>query len=137
MRQKAVSATKKEDLMTLPNTPDMWSYREDVASTRDIVGYSIEATDGDIGKVDKANNETGSSYLIVATGPWIFGRTVMLPAGVIQRIDHEDKVVHVNRSKEDIKNAPEYQQGHHEDEGYRSQLGGYYDSPNPGGPGSA
>jgi hypothetical protein len=45
----------------------MWSYREG----------SIEATDGDIGKVDKANNETDetdSSYLLVATGPWIFGK---------------------------------------------------------------
>lgn len=122
--------------MAIPDMPDMWSYREDVARTGDIVGYSIEATDGDIGKVDKANNETGSSYLVVATGPWIFGRTVMLPAGVIQRIDHEEKVVHVNRSKEDIKAAPEYHEEHHEDEGYRSQLGGYYGSQDRGTPGS-
>ena len=44
--------------MASPSTSNMWSYREGVASTDDIVGFSIEATDGDIGKVDKANNET-------------------------------------------------------------------------------
>ena len=60
--------------MASPSTSNMWSYREGVASTDDIVGFSIEATDGDIGKVDKANNETDSSYLLVATGPWIFGK---------------------------------------------------------------
>jgi hypothetical protein len=55
-------------------SPGIWSYREGVASIGDIVGFSIEATDGDIGKVDKANNETDNSYLLVATGPWIFGK---------------------------------------------------------------
>lgn len=42
----------------------VWSYRRGVLDTgADISGYSIHATDGDIGKVDKGNNETGSSYL--------------------------------------------------------------------------
>ena len=112
--------------MVSPGMSDMWSYREGVAATDDIVGFSIHATDDDIGKVDKANNETGSSYLIVATGPWIFGKTVMLPAGVIERIDRENQVVHVNRSKDDIKNAPEYDEERHEDETYRTGLGDYY-----------
>src|SRR5579863_4083309 len=87
----------------------IWIYQQGVMDAAgDITGYSIHATDGDIDKVDKANNETSSSYLIVSTGPWIFGKTVMLPAGVVERIDHQDKVVYVRRSKDDIKNAPEY-----------------------------
>ena len=60
----------------------MWSYREDLLDPGDIGGYSIHAIDGDIGKVDKHDIETGRSYLLVSTGPWIFGKTVMLPAGV-------------------------------------------------------
>jgi hypothetical protein len=107
---------------------DMWHYREGAAPIEDIVGFSIEARDGDIGKVDKANADTGSAYLIVATGSWIFGRTVMLPAGVIERVDYKAKVVHVNRAKEDVKNAPEYEEHRRDDETYRSELGGYYDS---------
>jgi hypothetical protein len=106
---------------------DMWHYRDGGAPTEDIAGFSIEARDGEIGKVDKANAETGMAYLIVATGPWIFGRTVMLPAGVIDRIDYKRQVVHVNRDMDDIKNAPEYDGSGHDDDGtYRSGLGDYY-----------
>ena len=109
----------------------IWSYRvgvlgADDLDTTDITGYSIHAVDGDIGKVDKHNNETGSAYVLVATGPWIFGKTVMLPVGVIERIDHENKIVHVSVTKDQIKNAPEYDANRHEDEGYRNDLGGYY-----------
>ena len=112
--------------MAGPTTIVMWSYREDLLDPGDIGGYSIHAIDGDIGKVDKHNAETGQSYLLVSTGPWIFGKTVMLPAGVIERIDHENKIVYVNRTKDDIKNAPEYEEGRQDDETYRTGLGDYY-----------
>jgi len=115
---------------------DMWHAREGAAPAEDIVGFSIEATDGEIGRVAKANSQTGSAYLIVATGPWILGRTVMLPAGVIERIDYKAQVVHVNRSKDRIKNAPEYHEERHGDETYRSELGGYYGSQDHGPPDS-
>ena len=103
----------------------LWSYPEAVGMG-DVTGYAIHATDGEIGKVDKANNETDSNYLIVATGPWIFGKTVMLPAGVISRVDRESETVHVGLTKEQIKNAPEYSEGAHENEAYRGELGRYY-----------
>ncbi len=54
-------------------------------------GFKVEATDGDIGKVDEATYEVGSSYIVVDTGPWIFGRKVVLPAGMIERIDLDKK----------------------------------------------
>jgi hypothetical protein len=64
---------------------------EAVADVRDqgidLSSFEVEAVDGSIGKVDKPTNETGGSYLIVDTGPWIFGKKVVLPAGVITRID--------------------------------------------------
>jgi hypothetical protein len=104
----------------------MWHYREGGAPTEDIAGFDVEATNGHVGKVDKANAETGSAYLIVDTGPWIFGRTVMLPAGIITRIDYTHKVVHVARAMEDIKDAPEYEEHRHDDPTYRDDLGGYY-----------
>ena len=50
----------------------------------------------------------------------------MLPAGVIDRIDRENEVVHVSRTKDEIKNAPEYHQDHDQDESYRGELDGYY-----------
>ena len=104
----------------------MWSFAEDVADPGDISGYSIHAIDGDIGKVDKHDAEAGRSYLLVATGPWILGKTVMLPAGVIERIDHENETVYVARTREQIKAAPEYEADRQDDHAYRSDLGGYY-----------
>jgi len=32
----------------------------------------------------------------------------MLPAGVVDRVDHTDRTVHVSRTKEQIKNAPDW-----------------------------
>jgi hypothetical protein len=104
----------------------IWSYRVEITDPGDISGYSIHALDGDIGKVDKHDIDAGRSYLLVATGPWIFGKTVMLPVGVIDRIDHEEKVVHVKLTKDQIKAAPEYHEDRPEDEHFRNELGGYY-----------
>jgi hypothetical protein len=114
---------------------DVWTYREtpglstDLAST-DITGFQVEAIDGSIGKVDDATYEVGSSYIVVDTGPWIFGKKVMLPAGVIQRIDEAERKIFVNRTKDEIKNAPEFDHSTIADDAYRGQLGSYY---GPGG----
>ena len=114
---------------------DVWTYREraslgsDLTST-DITGFEVEAIDGSIGKIDEATYEVGSSYVVVDTGPWIFGKKVMLPAGVIQRVDEAEKLVFVNRTKDEIKNAPELDQSMMSDDAYRGRLGSYY---GPGG----
>ena len=112
-------------------TTDMWTYREGVAtagvSPRNVVGYGVEATDGSIGKVDDATYDVGSSYLVVDTGPWIFGKKVMLPAGVIENVDHDDEKIMVDRSKDEIKHAPEIDQTTLDDEASRMRLGSYYD----------
>lgn len=106
---------------------DMWHYRDGGAPTEDIAGFAIRARDGEIGKVNRANAETGAAHLIVDTGPWIFGRTVMLPAGVIERIDYKHRVVQVNRDRDQIKNAPEYEEAGPDDgASYRDGLGAYY-----------
>ena len=92
----------------------------------DIVGFEIEATDGGIGKVDEATYDVGASYVVVDTGPWIFGKKVMLPAGVIQRVDLDTETIFVDRTKDEIKNSPEFDENMYRDESYRTQLGSYY-----------
>ena len=91
-----------------------------------LVGFEIEATDGGIGKVDEATYDVGASYVVVDTGPWIFGKKVMLPAGVIQRVDLDSQTLIVDRTKDEIKNSPEFDENMYRDESYRSQLGSYY-----------
>ena len=112
----------------MPDTDriEMWSYRVDMRDPGDIAGYSIHATDGEIGKVDKHDIDAGRRYLLVDTGPWIFGRTVMLPAGVVERVDHVHGTVYVARTKDQIKHAPEYQENRRDDDAYHDELGEYY-----------
>ena len=115
---------------------DPWRYRDDVGiAGTDLVGYKVEATDGGIGKIDRASHEVDASFLVVDTGPWIFGKKVMLPAGVVNHVDHDERKVYVDRSKEQIKAAPEYDEVSHADPVYRDKLGGYYgDTYGPTGP---
>ncbi|GGB72706.1 hypothetical protein N798_11545 [Knoellia flava TL1] len=105
----------------------MWSYRGgDDWSSMNLTGYTVEATDGDIGKVDEASTEVGANYIVVDTGPWIFGKKVMLPAGVISSVDTSDERVRVDRSKDEIKASPEFDETSYRDPAYREDLGGYY-----------
>ncbi|MEU4368686.1 PRC-barrel domain containing protein [Micromonospora chersina] len=107
---------------------DPWSYRDDAGVTGvDLVGYKVEASDGGIGKVDRASHEVNSSFLVVDTGPWIFGKKVMLPAGTVNHVDHDERKVYVDRAKDQIKAAPEYDETTDTDPAYRDKLGGYYD----------
>jgi hypothetical protein len=99
---------------------------DDERAATDLAGYDVEATDGGIGSVDKANYEVGDAYLLVDTGPWIFGRTVLLPAGTVRHVDHAEKKVYVDRTKEQIKNAPEYDADTFSSPEYRDRVGGYY-----------
>jgi len=90
----------------------------------EIVGYDVEATDGGLGKVDESSLEAGSAYVVVDTGWWIFGKKRMIPAGVIESIDHENGQVFVGLSKEEIKSAPDFAEEHRKD---RSGYDEYYE----------
>jgi hypothetical protein len=104
---------------------EIWTFRSDVPhGGADLSGFEVEARDGKIGKIDDATGEAGSSYVVVDTGPWIFGKKVMLPAGVIRGVDRDEKIVYVDRTKDEIKNAPELAGDSYDV--YRQRLGDYY-----------
>jgi hypothetical protein len=107
---------------------NMWEYghdQEDWASRR-LVGYKVEATDGGVGKIKDAMIESGAHAVVVDTGPLFLGSKVVLPAGLISRVDHDAEQVHVAATKDQLKNAPEYDEGVGMDPSYRESLNGYY-----------
>src|SRR5829696_2937463 len=106
---------------------DLWSWRDTARShTTDLVGFQVVATDGAIGNLDAATYDVGGSYIVVDTGFWIFGKKRMLPAGVIDRIDYDDRKVYINLTKDEIRQAPDYDAEREREEAYRQDVGTYY-----------
>jgi hypothetical protein len=101
-----------------------FDYRPDAgwAPEFDLVGYHVEAIDGSVGKVSQAAHAMDGSYLLVDTGPWIFGRTVVIPAGIVTHIDHTDRRVYLDRGKEQVKSSPDFS----DEPAYRDKLAGHY-----------
>ena len=51
---------------------------------------------------------------------------MLLPAGLIERVDRTDEQVFVGLTKEQIKNAPEFDEVTYRNDEYRSSLADYY-----------
>jgi len=115
---------------------EIYTYRVGVYEVpgTDVTGFDVEAEDGHIGKVDEASYDDEASCLVVDTGFWIFGKKRMIPAGVVKRIDSEEKKVYVAMTKDQIKDAPDYGADRHRDDEaahHREQAGYYGDYFNP------
>ena len=99
-----------------PESEDVvWSYRDARWHTGDdLIGYDVwAATDG--------------AYLVVDTGPWIFGSKRLIPAGVVNGIIHDKKQVHIMLSKDQVKDAPDYDSDNWDEE-LRRKHTEYYSS---------
>src|SRR3954464_4760037 len=116
--------TQRGCSMSTMDRTTIWVWRDDAWSDDrgNLDGFSVEAVDGSIGKIDEATYEVGDSYIVVDTGPWIFGKKVLLPAGVIERVDHNDEQVFVSLTKDQIKDSPEFDELTYRDDAYRSSL---------------
>jgi hypothetical protein len=51
------------------------------------------------GKIDEASYDVGAGYIVLDTSPWSLWKKVMLPAGVIMRVDSEEENVFVNLTR--------------------------------------
>jgi hypothetical protein len=102
-------------------TVDLWTYRESVEEV-DLSDFKVEAADGEVGEV----YEIVDGSIVVDTGPWIVGKKTVLPVGVIEAIDPEDHTIRVDRTKEEIKNAPEWDPTGYAEQEYRIRLAEYY-----------
>lgn len=110
---------------------DMWVFNDPLPTGQEgrdpgFTGYKVEATDGSVGEVAEAASTEGKSYLVVDTGAWLFSKKVVLPAGVVERVDEDDKKVYVDRTKDEIKDAPEFDEARYADAAYHHELGEYY-----------
>jgi hypothetical protein len=88
---------------------DPWNFRPDVAvevAGAKLAGHKVEAIDGQIGTVVTANLDPDDSHLLVSTGR-LFGKRIQLPAGTVNHVDRTERRIYVDRTKSQIKQAPE------------------------------
>lgn len=79
-------------------------------SINNLIGFTIRATDGEIGKVKDFyldDKDWKVRYLIVETGNWLFNRKVLLAPIAVNGTDLNEKTVAVNLTQEQVKHSPD------------------------------
>lgn len=98
-------------------------------STREVIGYHIMATDGEIGHIEDFlfDDDTWKiRYAIADTSNWWDGRRVLLKPEWIQSVRWPDRKIEVNMSREKIRNSPEWDPGQPLSREYELRLHTYY-----------
>ena len=77
---------------------------------KDLQGYALRATDGDIGTITDFYFDDARwvvRYLVVETGSWLASRKVLISPVSIGTPNHDDKVLPVSISREQVKHSPD------------------------------
>lgn len=78
-------------------------------SVNSIIGYTISAKDGELGKVSEFyfDDHTWTiRYLVVDTGTWLSERKVLIPHSALEQTDWESKTFKVRLTMEQVRNSP-------------------------------
>ncbi|MFD8706336.1 PRC-barrel domain containing protein [Kitasatospora sp. NPDC059648] len=83
---------------------DLWEYRPGSHPAADLalVGYEVHATDGPLGRIE----QDGGDHLMVDAEPWVPGARVLVPVGLVARVDHLDRTVHLDCPRARVGTAP-------------------------------
>ena len=101
-------------------------------STKDLEHYSIGATDGDIGHVKDFYFDDDAwviRYLVVDTGTWLVGRTVLISPISIHEPDWIERTLPVVITREQVRNSPDIETDKPVSRQNESVYHGYYGYP--------
>lgn len=101
-------------------------------SLNNLVGYTIQAKDGDIGKVCEFYFDDQSwtiRYVVVDTGGWLSGRKVLISPVVFDSPDWESGTFPVNLTKEQVQSSPGIDTDRPVSRQHETELHGYYGWP--------
>ena len=120
--------TEEEELEAIENQ----DRESTLCSSRDVAGYHIAATDGEIGHVDDYIIDAANwdiRYLVVETGGWLNERKVLLAPEWIESVDWHESRVYANLTRDAISNSPKYDPDIPLTREYESQLFDSYHRP--------
>lgn len=101
-------------------------------SMKDLKGYTIGATDGDIGEVTDFYFDDDAwviRYFIVDTGRWLSQRKVLVSPIAIERVDGAARRLSVALTREQVKNSPDIDTDKPVSRQHEIQYFGYYGYP--------
>lgn len=91
---------------------DLWTFgaiAPEGSERIDIEGFTLCAVDDEeVGRVVEATYEPGESCVVVEAGPWLVGRHVLLPAGLISGMSPEEETIATELTKDRIKDSPTF-----------------------------
>ena len=94
-----------------------------------VRGYSLAATDGDIGHIDDLivdDDGWAVRYFVIDTRNWLPGKKVLLAPEWVQSIDWSRSEVAVSLARDTIKEAPEYDHSAEITREYEARLHEHY-----------
>jgi len=101
-------------------------------TAKDLQGFAIHATDGDIGHLRDFyfdDQRWVARYLIVETGNWLSSRQVLISPFAIGRPDWVAKALSVSISRQQVKNSPDIDTDKPVSRQHEMQYLGYYGYP--------
>lgn len=87
-------------------------------STREVMGYTLDASDGELGKIDDFLIEDDTwafRYLVINTSQWWWGKRVLIPPAWITSIAWAKHTAYCRVTREQVKASPPYDHAAHLD----------------------
>jgi hypothetical protein len=83
---------------------------EHLCGTKDITGYHLQASDGEIGHVDDVliDGNWQIRYLVVDTSNWIGGKSVVISPTALHGIDWSRSKMQVDLTRDAIRKSPSF-----------------------------
>ena len=101
-------------------------------STREVIGYHIQARDGEIGHVEDfvVDDEAWFiRYLVIDTRNWLPGRKVLVAPAWAEQVNWVERKVYVDLGRETIKSSPEFDPSMPVNREYEARLYDFYGRP--------
>jgi hypothetical protein len=101
-------------------------------SMNELRGYHVKASDEAIGSINDfiVDDDTWEiRYLVVDTSNWWFGKNVLVASQWVSRVSWAERTVHIDLTREEIKNSPEWNYLAGVSRAYEAKLYDHYRRP--------
>lgn len=101
-------------------------------STKEVTGYHIEASNGEIGHVEDFivdEDDWTIRYVVVDTRNWLPGKKVLIAPWMIHSVSWDEAKVHLQMTRDQVQAAPEFDPSAPVNREFEAQFYDYYGRP--------